>query len=188
MDLKKKVEASLRNYKTNISKIETTLLRIETYKEALDNPDLHDGLFLGKSKEPGMPRSNNFFTSSVEDEVLTLEEQNKILKQWIKDDKSRIYPLQIEVEHVKMALAALSDSERYIIECKYFENMFWRDIEVKYNDKYRTKNYITYEGLKRVNKDILENLCNILSPYYFRFNNTITQINKIHENDRKKTD
>ena len=64
------------------------------------------------------------------------------LKVWIKEDLSRIYPLQIEKEQIDGALNTLTKQQKYIIECKYFENMIWRDIEKNLNDKFRQMDFI----------------------------------------------
>ena len=167
MDIKI-IENALRDYKRKKSVIETTLLRIQNYKEAISNPDSFTHIFLGSSREPGMPRGTAG-GSSVEIAIEDKEKAVEMLREWIKDDSSRIYPLQIEKEQIDAAMGALTIQERFIIECKYFENMFWRDIEINFNDKFRQQNYITYEGLKKMNKEALELLARILEPYYTRF-------------------
>ena len=164
------IETALRDYKRKRSVIETTLLRIETFKEAIKDPDSYNGVLLGTSRELGMPSSGNGGGgSSVEIAIENKERVAELLEEWIKDDQSRIYPYQIEKEQIDAALGALTRQQRYIVECKYFEDMFWRDIEVVFNDKFRQKNYITYEQLKKLNKDSLDLLINILEPYYLRF-------------------
>lgn len=168
MDIKI-IENALKDYKRKKSVIETTLARVENYKKAINDPESFTHIFLGSSREPGMPRSTGKNVSSVELAITDKEEAIETLRQWIKDDQSRIYPYQIEKEQIDGALGALTIQERFIIECKYFENMFWRDIEINFNDKFRQQNYITYEGLKKMNKEALELLARILEPYYTRF-------------------
>lgn len=169
MDIKI-IENALRDYKRKKSIIETTLARIETYQDAIKHPDMHKGLFLGSSKEPGMPMSNTYGgTSAVEYAILTKEEEIKLLQEWIADDKSRIYPYQVELEQINGALNALTKQQRFIIECKYSEGMFWRDIEMPFNDKFRGKNFITFSGIRKMNSEALELMAKILEPYYFRF-------------------
>ena len=168
MDIKI-IERALKDYKRKKSVIETTLLRIENYQEAINDPEAFTHIFLGSPREPGMPRSTGKITSSVEVAITDKEKAVELLKQWIKEDKSRIYPYQIELEQINGALAALTIQERFIIECKYFEKMFWNDIELNFNNKYRQKNYITVSGLKKMNSEALEVLSKILEPYYNRF-------------------
>lgn len=169
MDIKAKVEEGLRNYKKNKCRIESTLRRIEVYEELLKSGEDIE-LFIGESKELGMPRSNtNSISSIVELRILSQEDQRETLKQWIKDDKSRIYPLQIEKEQIDGALNSLTEREKYIVECKNFEDMFWREIEISFNDKYRQQNIISEEGLRKIYKASMNTIILLLSPYYARF-------------------
>lgn len=166
----KQVEEALLDYKRKKSVVETTLERIKVFERAINNPEEHEGLFLGPSKEPGMPKGSGYSgTSAVEHEVLSNEEQTEVLKQWIKDDKSRIYPYEVEIKQIEGALKSLTHEERYIVECKYFEKMFWRNIEISFNDRFRQQNYITTEGIKKINRQALEILTEILNPYFCRF-------------------
>lgn len=164
----KTIENALRGYKRKESIIETTLLRIEAFKKAIENPESFEYVILNSSRELGMPRGTSG-GSSVEIAIEDKEKSIELLREWIKDDKSRIYPYQIEMEQLDGALGALNAQERFIIECKYFEGMFWRDIEIAFNDKFRQKNYITESGLKKMNTEVLELLVEILGPYYSRF-------------------
>lgn len=169
MNIKDRVEKGLAEYKENESIIETTLERIEVYQELLDS-NKEVNLFTGHNKELGMPRSSGVGDISiVELKVMDKEKQRDILRQWIKDDKSRIYPLQIEREQISMALEALTDKERYIVDCKYFKEMFWREIEHAFNDKFTQQNMITESGLKQMFYESRSKLIRILKPYYQRF-------------------
>nr|DAR08344.1 MAG TPA: Protein of unknown function (DUF722) [Caudoviricetes sp.] len=163
------IENALKDYKRKKSVVETTLARIEQYKEALNNPDSFEYVFLGSPREPGMPRGTGGMKSSVELAVEDKEKAVELLKEWINDDYSRIYPYQIELEQINGALNALTRQERFIIECKYFEGMFWRDIEISYNDRFRQQNYITVEGIRKTNRQAIRLVARILEPYYNRF-------------------
>lgn len=168
MDIKI-IETALRDYKRKKSIIETTLLRIEQFREAIKDPFSFSGVLLGTSREPGMPKGDGGGGSSVELAVTDKEKAIGLLNEWINDDKSRIYPYQIEKEQIDAALGALTKQQRYIVECKYFEDMFWRDIEINFNDKFRGQNYITVEGIRKMNRQAIELIANILEPYYNRF-------------------
>lgn len=167
MDIKV-IERGLRDYKRKKSVIETTLLRIEAFKEAIEDPESFRAIMPSPTMSLGMPKGSGG-SSSVEIAVTDKEKAIELLQEWIRDDKSRIYPYQIEIEQIDAALLALTKQERYIIECKYFEGMFWRDIEINLNDKFRQQNYITVEGIRKINKQALELLARILEPYYNRF-------------------
>lgn len=163
------IEDILKGYRRKESVINTTLARIEGYEFALKNPHLHDGLMCGNPIEPGMPRAKNITTSPVERAVFGREESCRMLKEWIKEDGSRIYPYQRELEQINLALNALTEQARYIIELKYFEGIpFWSDIEEKFNSKFKTRNYLTFESLKKINRESLAILKDILEDYYNR--------------------
>ena len=88
----------------------------------------------------------------------------KLIQEWIKEDSMRIYPLQIEVEQIEMALQALTKSEYYIIECKYFDNMTWIEIEMSYNSTYNTN--LTDMAIRAKSNDAIRKLTNITKTYY----------------------
>lgn len=167
MDIKI-VERALKDYKRKKSVIETTLLRIETYKKAIEDPESFTHVLPSPKVSLGMPRGTSI-SSPVEMAISDKEKAVEMLYEWIKDDKSRIYPYQIELEQIDGALAALNKQQRFIIECKYFEDMFWRDIEINLNDTFRQQNYITVEGIRKINRQSMEILSKILKPYYNRF-------------------
>lgn len=162
------IENALRDYKRKKSIIETTLLRIDAFKKAIEDPESFEYVVLNSSRELGMPRGTSG-GSSVEIAIEDKEKSIELLREWIKDDKSRIYPYQIEKEQIDAAMAALTIQERFVIECKYFEGMFWNEIEISFNDKFRQKNYITVSGIRKLNSYALERIAEILEPYYNRF-------------------
>lgn len=166
----KAVEESLKDYKRKKSVIETTKERIKVFQDAINNPEHHYGLFLGPVREPGMPSGKGYKrTSPVEYKVLTREKEVELLKIWIKEEKSKIYPLQIEVAQIETAMKALNRQQKHVIECKYFESMFWRDIELSFNETFRQQNYITVSGIRKINTEALNILADILKPFYKRF-------------------
>ncbi|NLY47210.1 MAG: hypothetical protein GX053_14660 [Tissierella sp.] len=164
----KVIESALKDYKRKKSVIETTLLRIGAFKEAMEDPESFREIFPIPKVSLGMPKADSV-SSYVERSIIDKEEAIEILKEWIKDDKSRIYPYQIEIEQIDAALEALTMQERFIIECKYLEGMFWNEIEINFNNKFRQKNYITISGIRKMNSDALNMLSKILEPYYNRF-------------------
>ncbi len=169
----KYIEDRLKEYKENSSTIETTLARIKTYEKALEDPSSYTHIGFSTQSDMGSIKGKGGIPSSpVESAVLKKENDEMLivenLKEWIKEDKSRVYPLQIEKEQIDGALNALTEQQRYIIECKYFENMMWRDIETNLNDKFRQQNFITDSGIKKINTKSLEMIEKILELYYSR--------------------
>lgn len=164
--MEKIVEAELRDFKRKKSVIETTLLRIEAYEKAIVDPERFSGIMPVKSREPGMPNGSGY-GSYIEKFITDKEEAKEMLREWIEDDKSRIYPLQIEAEQINGALNALSPQKRYVIECKYFEeDMTWRNIEAGFQERFKSD--IGCERLRKMKKESLKALVQILHPFYSR--------------------
>lgn len=166
--MEKIIEVELRDFKRKKSVIETTLSRVEAYRQAIGNPESFSGIMPGNTREVGMPKGSCSIGSEVEKIILDKEQAVTILTEWIKDDLSRIYPLQVEAEQIEGALGALNSQQRYIVQCKYIENMFWRDIEHGFNEKFKNDNYIGYERLKKMNKEGLIEITKILEVFYSR--------------------
>ncbi|GAA0788003.1 hypothetical protein [Hathewaya limosa] len=47
--------------------------------------------------------------------------------------------------------------------------MYWKDVEFNYNSEFRQRNYVTYETLKKNNRNILKRLTDILEPFYSQY-------------------
>ncbi|MTI49469.1 MAG: hypothetical protein FH761_16675 [Firmicutes bacterium] len=167
MDVKK----ILNEYKEKKSKLDIRLSTIEAWQEAIKKPQSIVYLVQTSAKELGMPKGSFNISSPVEREILNkiedAEEAIKLLKEWIAEEESRAFPLRIFCIRIEHALNALASDERYIIECKHFEGLIWRDIEINYNKKYRNNNnYIGTDALRKIYKSIIKKLERILAPYY----------------------
>lgn len=150
--------------------VETTIARIDQYKNAINYPELWENEFVQESKELGMPGAPLRDTSSPVERIITKKELTvEILKEWIRQDESRIFMYKLEIEQLEKALEVLTSQEKYIIECKYFNNMFWRDIELSINNNIRQTNYVTQGRLKQINKEAIDKLRIILEPFYAQF-------------------
>lgn len=162
------IEEILRDYKRKKSIVETTLARIEQYKIAANNPDAWEKLYVPQYIEIGMPRAKSI-KSPVEASLMTKELTIGTIKEWIAEDESRIFLLKLEVDQIDKSLIRLTKHEKYIIECKYFEGLFWKDIEINFNEVYRQKNYITVSGIRKINKEALLKLEEVLEPFFHKF-------------------
>ena len=162
-----KITKVLKDYKNKKAMINTTIHRIEHLKTLLKKNNLH--LLEYYSKHYLKLGIHTYSISSpVENEVFGNIDKNtmtkKLIQEWIKEDCMRIYPLQIEVEQIEMALQALTKSEYYIIECKYFDNMTWIEIEMSYNSTFNTT--ITDMALIKKQQEAIHKLHNILNKFY----------------------
>lgn len=165
------IEEILREYKHKKSIVDTTVARIDQYKYAIGHPEMiMDRQYSFNSREIGMPGAPLRNTASPVERFITDKELTiDVLQEWIKDDESRVFFKKLEVEQINLALNSLTPQEKYIIDLKYFNDMFWRDIEINFNGKFRQKNYLSYEMLKKINKDALDKLSSILQPFYNQF-------------------
>jgi hypothetical protein len=166
------LEKILREYKTKKSIVDTTKARIQAYTEAIANPELISSWNYDlNSRELGMPGSPLRNTSSpIEREICANELTVEIIKEWIKDDKSRIYRYNLQINIIDGVLKALTGQERYIITLKYFERMNWNNIEISFNDQFKQKNDITSGQVKNINCQALENLLQVITPLESTFN------------------
>ena len=109
-----------------------------------------------------MPRTKNN-NSPVENRVIKQIVTREMVKQWIKDDKSRLRILEYETKQIEIALGSLTEEENYIIECKCIDNWKWRQIEISFNDKFRRGKEITEERLKDIKEEALKKMKEILN-------------------------
>lgn len=110
----------------------------------------------------GMPKAKNN-NSPVENRVIKQIVTREMVKQWIKDDKSRLALLEYEIKQIDIALGSLTEEENYIIELKCIDNWKWRQVELSFNDKFRKGREITEEGLKDIKENALKKMKEILN-------------------------
>lgn len=163
---KTQLEKILREYKTKKSIVDTTKARMQAYTEAIDNPELISSWSYSiNTRELGMPGSPTRNTSSsVEREICAAELTIELIQEWIAEDKSRIYRLNLQIDIIEGALKSLTEQERYIIGLKYFEKMNWSSIEFNFNNQFKQKNDITSEQIRKLSTQILDSLLEIILP------------------------
>lgn len=159
------IEKDLREYKKNKGKIETTEERCKYWQFCLDtmsDEEIASEFINSETDTYGMPKTKNN-DSPVETEIIIHEVTRDMVKQWIKDDKSRIRPIKNKVKQIEIALGSLTEEENYVIECKCIDNWKWVQVETGFNEKYRTKeNGITIERLKRIKMQALKKMKEII--------------------------
>lgn len=163
---KLQLEKILKEYKTKKSIINTTNARIQAYTDAINNPELISSWSYSiNNRELGMPGAPLRNTSSPIEACICAESLTiETIKNWINEDKSRIYKSNLQINIIEGALKALTEEERYIVELKYFEKMKWSNIEISFNNQFKQKNDITSEQTKKINVQAINNLLEILSP------------------------
>lgn len=160
------LEKILREYKTKKSIVDTTNARIQAYTDAIINPELiKSWSYEINTRELGMPGAPLRNTSSpVEKEVCASILTVDLIREWIEEDKSRIYRYKLQINIIESSLEALTEQEKYIVEKKYFERMSWSNIELNFNKEFKQKNDVTYEQTKKINLQATDNLLLIISP------------------------
>lgn len=159
------IEQILKDYKKNIGKIETAEERCKYWQECLDtmtDEEIALEFIYTEGDTYGMPRTRSN-ESIVEKEVVFHEVTRQMVKQWIKDDKSRIRPLKQQVKQIEIALGSLTEEENYVIECKCIDNWKWHQVETGFNEKYRDKDKVTTERLKRIKIESLKKMEEIIN-------------------------
>lgn len=159
------IEQCLREYKKNIGKITTIEERDKYWQYCLNtmtDEEIASEFVYEKQDTYGMPKVKNN-ESPVEIEVVIHEVTREMVKQWIKDDQSRIRPLKQQVKQIEIALGSLTEEENYVIECKCIDNWKWAQVEIGFNEKYRDKDKITTERLKRIKIEALKKMEEIIN-------------------------
>lgn len=159
------IEGALRDYRKNKGKIETTEERCRYWQECLDtmtDDEIAKEFIDTQSDTYGMPKARNN-NSPVEKEIVAHEVTREMVKQWIKDDQSRIRPVKQRVKQIEIALGSLTEEENYVIDCKCIDNWKWVQVEIGFNEKYRDDNKITIERLKRIKIEALKKMKDVIN-------------------------
>jgi len=162
------LEERLKLYKKHKAEVITTSQRITVWEEALKSGQMW--LFENSvSIMPGMPHATTT-TSPTERIAVQREVTTEMVQGWIDEDKSKVRYKSIEIEQIDVALKALTKEQRTIIESKYFESESWRNIEIVFNERHSVgRVYIMSEGIRKINKEALGILWQILGPLFQRY-------------------
>lgn len=158
------IEKALRDYRKNKGKIETAEERCRYWQECLDtmtDDEIAKEFIDTQPDTYGMPKARNN-NSPVEKEIVTHEVTREMVKQWIKDDQSRIRPVKQQVKQIEIALGSLTEEENYVIDCKCIDNWKWVQVEIGFNEKFRNDKVITIEQLKKIKLKSIRKMQEIL--------------------------
>lgn len=160
-----KLEESLKNYKKIKGKIGIITARCEYWQHCLDtmtDEEIASNFIYEKSDTYGMPKAKSN-ESIVERTAIIHEVTRQTLKEWIKEDKSRLGMLEYEIKQIDIALGSLTEEENFVIECKCIDNWKWKQVEIAFNEKYRKGREITEEGLKDIKENALKKMKEIVN-------------------------
>lgn len=158
------IEKALRDYRKNKGKIETSEERCRYWQECLDtmtDDEIAKEFIDTQPDTYGMPKARNN-NSPVEKEIVAHEVTREMVKQWIKDDQSRIRPVKQQVKQIEIALGSLTEEENYVIDCKCIDNWKWVQVEIGFNEKFRNDKVITIEQLKKIKLKSIRKMQEIL--------------------------
>lgn len=159
------IEKSLKDYKKNKGKIEIINQRCSKWQECLDtmtDEEIASEFIYESTDTYGMPKSKNN-NSPVENRVIKNEVTREMVKNWIKEERSRLAILEYELKQVDIALGSLTEEENFIITCKCIDNWNWMQIEIEFNKQFRNRREITYEQLKKIKKEALKKMKEIIN-------------------------
>ena len=159
------IEKSLKDYRKTKGKIETIKLRINHWQECLDtmtDEEIASEFIYESFDTYGMPKAKNT-ESPVESKVIKQIVTREMVKQWIKDDKSRLAMLEYEIKQIDIALGSLTEEENFVITCKCIDKWNWMQVEIEFNKQFKKRREITYEQLKKVKKNTLKKIKEIIN-------------------------
>lgn len=132
----KDITNSLKRYKENKEYIKIAKQRVVIWRNELNTKDPDELLDwfsdLKKTDTFGMPKGKGAYISPDELKVLGTEHIRERILYFIKAEESRIFSVELDVAKVEYGLNRLSNEERFIIECRHFENMTISDIVDSY--------------------------------------------------------
>lgn len=157
----------LRNYKLKKTLLKTAEDRVTLYETMIEKPEIIENYYTKSNIENVLPKTFSGNKSSIVEKTFDKRESKlEEVKKLIKKEKSNIYFLKQELNQIDKAMEALSQEEKYIVECKYIENMLWAKVEFKFNEKFRDDDYITISGIRKVSNKAIEKIDKIISPFY----------------------
>ena len=158
------IEKSLKELNSKKGKIAAIKARISRWQECLDtmtDEEIASEFLHERIDTYGMPKAKNN-KSPVENTVIIHEVTREMVKQWIKEEKSKLNFLEYEVKQIDIALGSLTEEENFVITCKCIENWQWMQVEITFNEQFKNRKDVTCEQLKNIKKDALKKIKEIL--------------------------
>jgi hypothetical protein len=165
-----KLTTALKEYRFKKAEVESTVARINHLKHLIKTRNIEELYYYTKNHmKLAVQTSGN--SSPVECEVFgTITEREltiKLIQEWIREDRIKIYPLQIELEQLTIALTSLTKHERFIVECRYFDRKQWMETEMSFSENFGVN--LTEEALQKKLDEAMRKLNLILKPFYDKF-------------------
>lgn len=156
---------ALKNYNENKGRIEASQARCDLWQYCLDtmtDEQIALEFIYTEGDTYGMPRAKTN-ESPVEREVVRHEVTRNMVKQWIKDDESRMVPVKYEIKLIDIGLGSLTKEEKDVIECKCIEGWSYKQVEADFNTRNREEKPIDIEQLKKIKAKALKKMEKIIN-------------------------
>jgi hypothetical protein len=158
--------------KTEISIIESN---IEYYEKLLKQEDLSELEYYKHATFFGV-KDVSIVYSEVEKQVLKRETAHKINHQIVREllarAKTKLLERRNQIDNIDKAINALTFENRYIIKCKYFHKMTYKNIAENYSRKFKI--YLTEQTIAKRVKDSVKKIKYRINPIY---NTSVININ-----------
>jgi uncharacterized protein YuzB (UPF0349 family) len=152
------IKAEIKNIQDNI----------KYYEKLLKQEDLSELDYYKNLQYMGIKYISTIF-SIVEKEVCKKETAHKLNHNIIRElkakEETKILERQNQIDNIDNALAILSSEDIYIIKCKFFHMMKYKDITINFNTRFRY--YLTEQTIKKRVKNSIKKMTTIINPVYF---------------------
>lgn len=157
----------LENYLAIKSEIEIIESNIAYYEKLLQQEDLSELEYYKHAHFFGI-RDVSIVYSEVENQVLKRETAHKlnykIVRELLARAKTKLLERRNQIDNIDKAINALTFENRYIVKCKYFYSMTYKDIAENYSKKFRV--YLTEQTLAKRVKDSVNKIKYRINPIY----------------------
>jgi hypothetical protein len=150
------------------SEIKVIKSNIEYYNNLLQQEDLSELEYYKNFKYMGVKYISTIF-SIVEKEVVRKETAHKLNHSVVRElkakEETRLLQKQNIITNIDNALEYLHEEDIYIIKCKFFHRMKYKDITLNFNTRF--KYYLTEQTIKKRVKNSIKKMTTIINPVYF---------------------
>jgi hypothetical protein len=141
---------------------------IAYYEKLLQQEDLSELDYYKNIQYMGIKYISTIF-SIVEKTVCKKETAHRLNHDTIRElkakEETKLLEKQNQLDNIDNALAILSSEDIYIIKCKFFHRMKYKDITLNFNKRF--KYYLTEQTIKKRVKNSIKKMTTIINPVYF---------------------
>jgi len=152
------IKAEIRNIQDNI----------KYYEKLIEQVDLSELDYYKSISYLGIKYISTIF-SIVEKEVTRKETAHNLNLQIVRElkakEETKLLERQNQINNIDNALLLLSTEDLYIIKCKFFHRMKYKDITTNFNAHFRY--YLTEQTIKLRVKNSIKKMKTIINPVYF---------------------